>query len=162
MKRTLTIHHNEAATEFLSGRSLLFPCSTRPPPCPLPLPPDLESCTRLVNSVTGPRTEPFSSPRETSHTTWEPESRHVQETVSLRRMPPASELAAGALPQPRLAGQPQPQQPSWTCVRPRWEMRTPRDGLPTPSPSGTPHPPAMAHPHLPGPEQRLTSGQAGL
>ena len=43
LKRNLAIHHNEAATEFLSGMSLLFPCSTRLPPCPLPLPPDLGS-----------------------------------------------------------------------------------------------------------------------
>ena len=43
LKRNLAIHHNRAAAEFLSGMSLLFPCSTRPPPCPFPLPPDLES-----------------------------------------------------------------------------------------------------------------------
>lgn len=34
-------------------------------------------------------------------------------------------------------------------------MGTPRDGLPIAAPSGTPHPPSMAHPHLPAAQSSL-------
>lgn len=89
-----------------------------------------------------------------------PRASTSKETVSLRRMPPASELAAGALPQPGLAGRPRPLGPPGLALGRdgRWELP---HGRSQPLPRGHhihPHGPAQ---HLPGPEQPLTSGQAG-
>lgn len=104
----------------------------------------------MANNVTEARTDPFGSPSVTCHTTREPVSRRVHETMSLRTSQ-AWGLAVRALPSQR-------PEDGGTAISNRLDLashgaggeappeRLLFHGLPTASPLGTPHLPSWPLP----------------